>query len=59
MIKDAYTLSATDAIAAIASGRLTSVAMVTSCLERITATDEAIKAWAFLDPDAALAQAAE
>ncbi|MFT6073700.1 MAG: Asp-tRNA(Asn)/Glu-tRNA(Gln) amidotransferase A subunit family amidase, partial [Yoonia sp.] len=59
MIKDAYTLTATEAVSAIASGRLTSVQLVTSCLARIKETDGAIKAWAFLDPDAALAQAAE
>lgn len=43
----------------MAAGRLTSVALVQSCLDRIAATDASIKAWAFLDPDAALAQAAE
>ena len=59
MIKDAHTLTATEALAAMASGRLTSVELVKSCLARIEETDEAIKAWAFLDPDAALAQAAE
>ena len=59
MIKDAYTLNATEALAAMSAGRLTSVALVTSCLARIKETDAAIKAWAFLDPDAALAQAAE
>lgn len=59
MIKDAYTLTAADALAAFASGRLTSVALVQSCLDRIKETDGEIKAWAFLDADAALAQAAE
>ena len=59
MIKDAYTLSAAEALAAFAAGRLTSVELVQSCLDRIRETDSAIKAWAFLDPDAALAQAAE
>ncbi|WP_435703433.1 amidase [Yoonia sp.] len=44
---------------ACAAGRLTSVQLVQSCLDRIKQTDDAIKAWAFLDPDAALAQAAE
>ncbi|MGJ5619596.1 amidase [Sulfitobacter sp. MF3-043] len=59
MIKDSYKLSATEALAASASGRLSSVELVTSCLARIQQTDGDIKAWAFLDPDAALAQAAE
>lgn len=59
MIKDSYKLTASEALAAIASGRLSSVELVKSCLARITETDGAIKAWAFLDEDAALAQAAE
>ena len=59
MIKDAYTLTATEALTAMASGRLTSVELTKSCLARIEETDGAIKAWAFLDPEAALAQAAE
>ena len=40
-------------------GRLSSVELVQSCLDRIKATDDAIKAWVFLDAGAALAQAAE
>jgi Asp-tRNA(Asn)/Glu-tRNA(Gln) amidotransferase A subunit family amidase len=56
---DWYTLTASEALVAIASGRLTSVELVKSCLARISETDGAIKAWAFLDEDAALAQAAE
>ncbi|WP_370399155.1 amidase [Sulfitobacter sp. JB4-11] len=59
MIKDSHKLTATEAQRAIASGRLSSVELVKSCLAQIKATDEAIKAWVFLDPDAALAQAAE
>jgi len=59
VISDSQTLSATEALAAMAAGRLTSVALVEACLEQINLTDDAIKAWAFLSPDAALAQAAE
>ena len=59
MIKNSYTLTASEALAAIASGRLSSVELVKSCLARIAETDGAIKAWAFLDEGAALAQAAE
>ena len=59
MIKDAYKLSATEALILCASGKLTSVELVKSCLAQITATDDAIRAWAYLDPAAALAQAAE
>lgn len=54
-----YTLTATEAVYAIASGRLSSVDLVKSCLARIADTDSAIHAWAHLDGDAALAQAAE
>jgi Asp-tRNA(Asn)/Glu-tRNA(Gln) amidotransferase A subunit family amidase len=59
MIKNSYTLTASEALAAIASGRLSSVELVKSCLGRISETDSTIKAWAFLDEGAALAQAAE
>lgn len=59
MIKDSHRLTATEALAACAAGRLSSVQLVTECLAQITATDGEIKAWAFVDPDAALAQAAE
>jgi len=59
MIKDAYKLSATEALILCASGKLTSVELVKSCLAQITATDDAIRAWAYLDPAAALAQAEE
>lgn len=54
-----HTLSAQEAAAFIASGKLKSVQLVQSCLERISETDGDIKAWAHLDADAALAQAAE
>ncbi len=54
-----YTLAATEAAQAILSGRLSSVDLVKSCLQRISDTDNAIKAWAYLDAEAALAQAAE
>ncbi|QJF51749.1 amidase [Roseobacter ponti] len=54
-----HSLSAQEAAAFIASGRLKSVQLVQSCLDRIAETDDAIHAWAHLDADAALAQAAE
>ena len=56
---DLYKLPAVDAAAAIASGRLSSVDLVQSCLDQIARTDGTIKAWAFLDPDLALVQARE
>ena len=54
-----YTLTATEAVQAIASGRLSSVDLVKSCLAQIADTDASINAWAYLDPESALAQAAE
>lgn len=59
MIQDSHKLTASEALAAIASGRLSSVELVKSCLAQIKATDGTIKAWAFLDGEVALAQAAE
>jgi len=53
-----YSLTATEAVAEVASGRLSSVDLVKSCLVRIDQTDGAIKAWAYLDGEAALDQAA-
>ncbi len=43
----------------IQEGALTSEKWVESCLERISATDSQIGAWAHLDPELALAQARE
>jgi Asp-tRNA(Asn)/Glu-tRNA(Gln) amidotransferase A subunit family amidase len=54
-----YTLTATEAVTRIASGLLSSVDLVQSCLTRIAETDGAIGAWAYLDAEGALAQAAE
>lgn len=53
-----HTLTATEAAGYIASGQLKSVQLVQSCLNHIAETDGAIHAWAHLDPEAALAQAA-
>ena len=39
------------------SGETTSEALVSACLERIAQRDETVRAWAFIDRDAALAQA--
>jgi Asp-tRNA(Asn)/Glu-tRNA(Gln) amidotransferase A subunit family amidase len=41
----------------ISGGELTSVALVTACLERIAARESEVQAWASLDPEWALAQA--
>ncbi len=52
-------LSAVEAAGQIRSGMLSSVDLVRACLDRIEQTDGELRAWAHLDPDHALAQAAE
>lgn len=53
-----HTLSATEAAAFVASGQLKSVQLVQSCLDRIAETNGEIEAWAHLDAEHALEQAA-
>ena len=50
-------LSATEAAARIAAGKLKSEALVAACLERIDQREKDVQAWAFIDPEAALTQA--
>lgn len=50
-------LTVTAAAAAIASGSITSERLVRDCLDRIEAREPVIHAWAFVDPELALAQA--
>lgn len=50
-------LTAVEAAAAITAGTLTSEALVTACLERIQAREPTVRAWEYLDPAYALAQA--
>ena len=50
-------LSATEIAALIADGTTTSEAVVRACLDRIEAREDEVKAWAYLDPELALAQA--
>lgn len=50
-------LSASAASAAIHAGTLTSEALVSACLERIAQREGEVQAWAFIDPELALAQA--
>lgn len=52
-------LSAGEAARMIREGRLSSVELVKSCLDHIGQTDGQLKAWAHLNPDYALEQAAE
>lgn len=54
-----WELSGAQVAAAIASGRLTSEAVVRSCLERIAARDPLVKAWSWIDADHAIRQARE
>ncbi|MCA0873415.1 amidase [Seohaeicola saemankumensis] len=56
---DLTQLSAAQAAGAIRSGVLTSEALTRAHLGRIEATDATIRAWAHLDPEAALEQARE
>lgn len=50
-------LSASDAAARIRAGSLTSEALVRACLDRIAAREPVVHAWAWVDPEAALAAA--
>jgi Asp-tRNA(Asn)/Glu-tRNA(Gln) amidotransferase A subunit family amidase len=50
-------LTAVQASRAIADGKLTSEALVSACLERIVRREDEVRAWAFIDPEQALAQA--
>ncbi|MCB2134731.1 MAG: amidase [Rhodobacteraceae bacterium] len=52
-------LTATEAARKIREGLIGSVDLVKSCLTRIAETEPTLQAWAHLDADAALAQAAE
>ena len=57
MRREPFELDATEAAQRIANGKLTSEALVRSCLERISAREPDVRAWAFLDAELALAQA--
>jgi amidase len=50
-------LTATEIVAAIGAGRITCEAVVRACLDRIAERESKVRAWAHLDPDAALAAA--
>jgi amidase len=54
---DLFRLSASEAAARIREGKLTSEALVRSCLERIDSREAQVRAWVHLDRDFALAQA--
>ncbi len=50
-------MGAVEALAAMAAGRLTAEALTRACLERIGARESAVRAFAHLDPERALAEA--
>ena len=52
-----HLLSASDAARLIREGAISSEQLVEACLARIREVDTQVQAWAFLDPDYALAQA--
>jgi len=52
-----HSLSASDAARLIREGVISSQQFVEACLARVRETDAQVQAWAFLDPDHALAQA--
>jgi Asp-tRNA(Asn)/Glu-tRNA(Gln) amidotransferase A subunit family amidase len=56
-LTDLYALSATEAARLIQGGVITSEQFVQACLARVAEVDADVQAWAFLDPDHALAQA--
>lgn len=57
MTPSLHRLSLVEAAKGIASGTFTSLDLVSACLERIHAREEQVGAWAWLDPEQALAQA--
>ena len=54
-----HEFTAIEAALRIREGRLSSVELVQSCLQRIEETEPVLQAWAYLDKDQALAQAEE
>lgn len=56
-MKPLHELTATEAAAAIAHGKLSSETLVSACLERIQARESRVGAWEYLDPEQVLAQA--
>ena len=50
-------LSLCEAVADIREGRISSVELVTACLDRVAEVEPDVQAWAFLDRDHALMQA--
>ncbi|HUC69531.1 MAG TPA: amidase [Stellaceae bacterium] len=56
-MSELFRLSAREAAARIAAGRLSAVALAESCLERIARRESELGAWAYIDADQVLAEA--
>ena len=56
-MNDTNRYSAAEAAVLIASGKLTAVKLAEDCLARVAAREEAVHAWAHIDPQQVLAQA--
>jgi Asp-tRNA(Asn)/Glu-tRNA(Gln) amidotransferase A subunit family amidase len=56
-LMDLHLMSASEAARLIREGVVSSEELVGACLERVREVDEEVQAWAFLDPEYALAQA--
>jgi Asp-tRNA(Asn)/Glu-tRNA(Gln) amidotransferase A subunit family amidase len=56
-MKNLNWVSATDAARMIRDGQISSIELVEACLGRMREVDAQVQAWAFLDPEYALAQA--
>lgn len=57
MTKPLHQLGLAEAAGLIAAGAITSEALVSACLARVAAREGEVKAWSFIDPELALAQA--
>lgn len=56
-MSEAHELSAVEAARRVKSGALTAETLMRSCLERVAARDDTVRAWAHLDPEQAIAAA--
>src|SRR3712207_3045665 len=56
-MKDSHRYSVAEAAALIASGKLTAVKLAEDCLARVAAREDAVQAWAYIDPQQVLAEA--
>jgi hypothetical protein len=56
-MNEANRYSAKEAAALIAAGKLTAVKLAEDCLARVEAREEAVQAWAYIDPKQVLAEA--